>query len=40
MLVDSHCHLDGLNYDTIHTDLADVVAKASERGVTNLLSVR
>jgi TatD DNase family protein len=39
MLVDSHCHLDGLNYDTIHTDLADVVAKASERGVTNLLSV-
>jgi TatD DNase family protein len=39
MLVDSHCHLDGLNYDTIHTDLADVVAKAGERGVTNLLSV-
>jgi TatD DNase family protein len=39
MLVDSHCHLDGLNYDTIHTDLADVVAKAGERGVTHLLSV-
>ncbi|MGC3837177.1 TatD family hydrolase [Moritella viscosa] len=39
MLVDSHCHLDGLNYDTIHTDLADVVNKATERGVSHLLSV-
>lgn len=39
MLVDSHCHLDGLNYDTIHTDIADVVQKAQERGVSHLLSV-
>ena len=39
MLVDSHCHLDGLNYETIHADVADVVTKAKERGVSHLLSV-
>ncbi len=39
MLVDSHCHLDGLNYDDIHADVADVVNKAQARGVSHLLSV-
>lgn len=27
-LVDSHCHLDGLNYETLHQDVSDVLAKA------------
>lgn len=39
MLVDSHCHLDGLNYADLHADVADVVNKAKARGVSHLLSV-
>lgn len=39
MLVDSHCHLDKLNYDDLHTDVAEVITKAKERGVDYLLSV-
>lgn len=39
MLVDSHCHLDGLNYTENHKDIADVVQKAKDRGVSHLLSV-
>lgn len=38
-LVDSHCHLDGLNYDTLHRDVADVVAKAKARDVHLMLAV-
>ncbi|WP_028862143.1 TatD family hydrolase [Psychromonas aquimarina] len=39
MLVDSHCHLDGLDYKNRHRDLADVVNKAQEKGINYLLSV-
>ena len=28
-LVDSHCHLDGLNYESLHKDVDDVMAKAA-----------
>lgn len=39
MLVDSHCHLDKLNYDDLHQDVADVLNKAKEKGVDYFLSV-
>ena len=39
MFVDSHCHLDKLDYQDIHNDIADVVAKAKAANVTELLSV-
>lgn len=39
MLVDSHCHLDKLNYTDLHTDVADVIAKAAARDVHYMLSV-
>lgn len=38
-LVDSHCHLDGLNYETLHKDVSDVLAKAAARDVKFLLAV-
>lgn len=38
-LVDSHCHLDGLNYETLHKDIDDVVAKAAARDVKFMLAV-
>lgn len=38
-LVDSHCHLDGLNYDSLHQDVSDVLAKAAARDVKFLLAV-
>ena len=39
MLVDSHCHLDALDYSTRHKDLTDVIDKAKEQGVNYFLSV-
>ena len=39
MFVDSHCHLDKLNYQDLHTGVADVVAKAEQANVKQLLSV-
>ena len=39
MLVDSHCHLDRLDYEKKHHDLADVLNKAQQRGVSHFLSV-
>jgi TatD DNase family protein len=39
LLVDSHCHLDCLDYQTTHRDIADVVAKAKARGVGHVLSI-
>ncbi len=39
MLVDSHCHLDKLNYQELHTDVASVVENAKKRGVNHMLSV-
>jgi len=38
-LVDSHCHLDGLNYETVHQNLDDVLAKAAARDVKFMLAV-
>lgn len=39
LLVDSHCHLDGLDYQTLHLDVADVVGKARARDVKLMLAV-
>lgn len=38
-LVDSHCHLDGLDYQALHRDVADVAAKARARDVKLMLAV-
>ncbi|WCE30639.1 TatD family hydrolase [Vibrio sp. SCSIO 43137] len=39
MFVDSHCHLDKLDYDALHDSVADVIQKAKQARVTELLSV-
>ncbi len=39
MFVDSHCHLDKLDYDELHNDIGDVIDKASQANVKQLLSV-
>ncbi len=39
MLVDSHCHLDRLDYKKKHKDIDDVVNKAGAYGIEYLLSV-
>ncbi|WP_423840348.1 YchF/TatD family DNA exonuclease [Vibrio mytili] len=39
MFVDSHCHLDKLNYDELHTSVEDVINKAKQANVNELLSV-
>ena len=39
MFVDSHCHLDKLNYQDLHENIADVVAKAESARVESMLSV-
>ncbi len=39
MYVDSHCHLDKLDYQELHTGIDDVIAKAKAANVTELLSV-
>ncbi|WP_409307101.1 metal-dependent hydrolase [Pectobacterium sp. B1J-3] len=39
LLVDSHCHLDGLDYQSLHKDVSDVLDKASCRGVSFVLAV-
>lgn len=38
-IVDSHCHLDSLDYETQHKDLAEVLAKARQRDVRFMLAV-
>ena len=38
-IVDSHCHLDALDYESLHKDIADVVAKANARDVKHLLAI-
>ncbi|HDS1238325.1 metal-dependent hydrolase [Pluralibacter gergoviae] len=38
-IVDSHCHLDGLDYDSLHKDVDDVLAKAAARDVKFCLAV-
>ncbi|MCJ2375444.1 YchF/TatD family DNA exonuclease [Vibrio sp. ZSDZ34] len=39
MFVDSHCHLDKLDYDDVHLDVSDVINKAQSANVKRLLSV-
>ena len=39
MLVDSHCHLDRLDYGKKHTDMAQAVARAAKREVNHILCV-
>ncbi|NOH95360.1 YchF/TatD family DNA exonuclease [Vibrio sp. 99-70-13A1] len=39
MFVDSHCHLDKLNYEDLHLNVEDVVNKAKAANVHQLLSV-
>lgn len=38
-LVDSHCHLDGLDYQSLHNNVDDVLAKAAARDVKFCLAV-
>ncbi|MDU8924590.1 YchF/TatD family DNA exonuclease [Pasteurellaceae bacterium LIM206] len=38
-IVDSHCHLDALDYENLHRDIDDVLAKAKARGVQHMLAV-
>lgn len=38
-IVDSHCHLDALDYEKLHHNLDDVVEKAKARGVQHLLTI-
>lgn len=38
-LVDSHCHLDGLDYKTLHASVDDVLEKAAARDVKFCLAV-
>jgi len=38
-LVDSHCHLDGLDYEKEHLNLAEVIDKAANRDVRFMLAV-
>lgn len=39
MFVDSHCHLDKLDYESLHDGVGDVIAKARQANVKKLLSV-
>lgn len=38
-LIDSHCHLDGLDYQILHQNVADVAAKALARDVKLMLAI-
>lgn len=38
-LVDSHCHLDSLDYEKLHKNIDDVVEKAQQRDVQYMLAV-
>lgn len=38
-LVDSHCHLDALDYEGLHTDLDSVLAAAKQRDVHSCLAI-
>lgn len=38
-IVDSHCHLDALDYENLHKNIADVVEKACARDVKHLLAI-
>lgn len=38
-IVDSHCHLDALDYENLHQNIDDVVEKAKARDVKHLLTI-
>ncbi|ABF13951.1 YchF/TatD family DNA exonuclease [Candidatus Palibaumannia cicadellinicola] len=38
-LIDSHCHLDQLNYNSLHRNVTDVIEKAKKRDVRLILAV-
>ncbi|VEJ09203.1 YchF/TatD family DNA exonuclease [Actinobacillus delphinicola] len=38
-IVDSHCHLDALDYEKLHENVADVIAKAKAQDVKHMLAV-
>ncbi|RIY33214.1 hypothetical protein CKF54_03210 [Psittacicella hinzii] len=38
-IIDTHCHLNYLNYETEHKDLADVITKAKNRGVEEIIHI-
>ena len=38
-LVDSHCHLDSLDYNELHSGVDNVLEKARERDVKFMLAV-
>lgn len=38
-LIDSHCHLDMLNYTKLHINVSDVITKANSQGIKLMLSV-
>lgn len=38
-MIDSHCHLDSLDYDTCHKDVDEVLAFANSRGVKHFISI-
>ncbi|USD41980.1 YchF/TatD family DNA exonuclease [Vibrio sp. SCSIO 43135] len=39
MFIDSHCHLDKLDYEQLHNGIDDVIEKARQANVNELLSV-
>ncbi|WP_199608782.1 TatD family hydrolase [Flocculibacter collagenilyticus] len=39
MFIDSHCHLDRLDYDDLGTDIAGVIENAEQAGVSHFLCV-
>ena len=38
-IIDSHCHLDALDYETHHKNVDEVIENAKKRGVQHILSV-
>lgn len=39
LIIDSHCHLDSLDYETQHQSVDEVIEKAKARGVGHIVSV-
>ncbi len=38
-IIDSHCHLDSLDYETRHKNVDEVIENAKARGVHHFISV-
>lgn len=38
-IIDSHCHLDSLDYETRHKDVDEVIENAKVRGVQKMISI-